>query len=64
MAVLAGEPLPLGLALLGQNGHVDELEGAHLVVQLARPGAHRRLIDYMNDVSFLRRAANREMVEL
>lgn len=41
------------LLLLVQHVHVDKLEGAHLVVQQAHPGAHGWLADYIDDVSFL-----------
>lgn len=40
-------------ALIGQEVHVNELKWAHLVVELPRPGAHRGLLDDVDDVSFL-----------
>lgn len=45
---------PLGLLLLlAQHVHVDELEGAHLVVQQAHPRPHGRLADDVDDVAAL-----------
>lgn len=51
LAVLAF--LPHRGALFGQYVDVDELEGAHFVVELPRPGSDRRLLDDIDDVSFL-----------
>lgn len=42
-------------AFVGEDVDVDELEGAHLAVELPGPGAHRRLVDDVDDVSFLRK---------
>lgn len=47
------------LFLLVEHIHIDELERAHLVVQQAHPGAHGRLADDIDDVSFLWR--NKEL---
>lgn len=53
-AVLTGEALPLGRsALLRQDGHVDELEGPHFVIEFASPCANWRLFNDLNDVTFL-----------
>lgn len=43
----------LGLHLLVQNIHVDELEGADFPVEHSHPGAHRRLTDDVDHVSTL-----------
>ena len=40
-------------ALIGEQIDVDELEGAHLVVEFPCPGAHWRLVDDVDDVAFL-----------
>jgi len=37
-------------ALIGQQVDVDELKGAHFVVELPRPGPHRRLLNDVDDV--------------
>lgn len=51
---LAGAPaLAGGRCLLGEDVHVDELEGAHPVVEQPGPGAHRRLLNDADDVPFL-----------
>ena len=45
---------PLGFLLLfAQHVHVDELEGAHLVVEQAHPRAHGRLADDVDHVAAL-----------
>lgn len=40
-------------ALVRQQVDVDELKGAHFVVELPSPGPHRRLLNDVDDVSFL-----------
>lgn len=45
--------LPGRGAFLRQQVNIDELKGAHFVVQLPRPGPHRGLLNDMDDVSFL-----------
>lgn len=52
--VLAVAAPPPGCgAFIWEDADVDELEGAHLVVELPSPGAHWRLVDDVDDVSFL-----------
>ena len=51
---LAGAPALAGRGrLLGDDVHVDELEGAHPVVEQPGPGARRWLLDDADDVPFL-----------
>lgn len=40
-------------AFVGQEVHINELKGAHLVVELPGPGAHGGLLDDVDDVPFL-----------
>lgn len=52
--VPAGAPAPAGRdCLLRDHIHVDELEGAHSVVEQPSPGAHGWLLDDADDVPFL-----------
>lgn len=46
---------PLWGAVLRKYVDVDELEGAHFVIELPGPGSNRRLLDNVDDVSFLQR---------
>lgn len=42
-------------AVFRKDVDVDELKGAHFVVELPSPGSNRRLLDDVNDVSLLQR---------
>lgn len=44
---------PDGGALIRQQVDVDELEGAHFVVELPGPGPHRGLLNDVDEVTFL-----------
>lgn len=46
-------PPPGRGALIRQEVDVDEFKGAHFVVELPSPSPNRRLLDDVDDVSFL-----------
>lgn len=46
---------PLWGAIIREYVNVDELKGAHFVVELPSPGSNRRLLDDIDDVSLLKR---------
>lgn len=54
LLAVSGFP-PLWGAVFRKNVDVDELKGAHFVVELPSPGSNRRLLDDIDDVSLLQR---------